>query len=180
MGEIRSTIDLMMERTRGMSLSSQEKDDLKREELAGRAKGFRLRLAESTIGIEEILSAIAEESAEDGKQLEAMLWNELVESLPDDRTALMFLELMERLPQAKSKTAVIGEIRSSMKGLGEIKAKDRKKIAALERKKLASFGISGTAVVPKLSDEQGAGPQAAAKMEAFKRQLRENPSGTSG
>lgn len=174
MGEIRSTIDLMMERTRGMSLSTEEKEDLKREELEKRAKGFRVRFADGTLDADAILSTIGEESEEDAQRLKSLLWTEMVESLPDDRSALKFLALMERLPQAQAKALIIGEIRSSMKDLGKTKAKDRKKLAAVERKKLASFGISGTAVVPKLPDEMGAGSKTAAKMEEFKRRLCEN------
>ncbi len=176
MGEIRSTIDLMMERTRGMSLSLEEKDNLKREEFEKRAKGFRLRFADGTLEADEILSTISEQSEEDAKQLRSFLWNELVESLPDDRAALKSLALMEKLPQAKARSAVIEEIRSSMKDLGKIKAKDRKKIAAVERKKLASFGISGTAVVPRLPGEMAEGSKTAARMEEFKRRLRESSS----
>lgn len=176
MGEIRSTLELMMERTRGMSLSSEEKEDLKREELEKRAKGFRLRFVDGTIEADEILSTIDEEPNEDGKRLQSLLWKELVESLPLDQTMLKFLDLMEKLPQGEAKARIIKDCRSSMKDLGKIKAKDRKKLAALERKKLASFGISGTAVIPKLSDDTTAGSKAAARMEEFKSKLRESPS----
>lgn len=176
MAEIRSTIDLMMERTRGMSLSDEEKDKLQREELTKRAKGFRRRLVEGTIEGEEILAILEQETEDVRKTLETALWSELIEFLPADQSILTFLELMERLPQGRAKRSVLEEIRSSLKDLGKMKAKDRKKLASVEKKRLAAFGISGTAVVPKLPDEQTAGSKTAAKMEGFKRRLGQNTS----
>ena len=54
MSEIRSTIDIMMERTRGMSLSEEEKESLRKEELGKRAKGFRIKLLDAASEADDI------------------------------------------------------------------------------------------------------------------------------
>jgi hypothetical protein len=149
--EIRSTIDLMMERTRGMTLSTSERDDLRREEFAKRAKGLRLRLLTEGENIEDILSAIDAESPEDRDALRKALWQVMVEMLPlngDD--FLRSVTVMEQLPQARTKESVLRDIRGCFKHALKRQAEDRKKVVTREKKKLAAFGISGSAAVPKI------------------------------
>jgi hypothetical protein len=150
LAEIRSTIDLMMERTRGMALSSDERERLRKEDLRKRAKGFKIKLLQNPSAIEDVLSPLDENTPEDRKLLQDFIWQEMVESLPLDREILQHLDLMEKLPQSKPKGAILREIRSRYKTLLKDQAEERHKILAREKKKLAAFGISGSAVVPKI------------------------------
>ncbi|MBI4962036.1 MAG: hypothetical protein HY913_02050 [Desulfomonile tiedjei] len=150
MADIRSTIDLMMERTRGMTLSPDERESLRTEDLRKRAKGFKIKLLQNPAAVEEILSSLDEHSPEDRTALELFIWEEMVDSLPLDHELLQYLELMEKLPQAKLKGQVLNEIRSRFKTLLKDQADDRHKSFAREKKKLAALGISGSAVVPKI------------------------------
>ncbi|MGO9121508.1 MAG: hypothetical protein ACLQPD_28350 [Desulfomonilaceae bacterium] len=150
MGEIRSTIDLMMERTKGMTLSVEEQDRLKREKLGKQAKGYRMKLLEFPEGAEQILETIMEEPAEDRELLRHLIWIEMVENLPADGEILKYLELMERLPQAGSKRSIMDELRGAFKTGLKHQVPDRKKMVQREKKKLATLGISGSAVIPKI------------------------------
>lgn len=173
MGDIKSTIDLIMERTRGMKLSSDERDDLRKEEFGKRAKGFRLKLVEDPTRPDEILTSLSDESPEDRTLLESLIWKEMVEHLPANQEILTHLDLMHHLPQARSKDRALGELRSLFKGGMKTSAEDRKKIVARERKKLAAQGISGTAVVPKIPKDTEASPELLAAMAKWKTQLLE-------
>ncbi len=153
MSEIRSTIDIMMERTRGMSLSQEEKEQVRREEFKKRARGLRLRLLESPSMTEEILSSLNGESDEDRTLLMSLLREELVETVPLDETAFTHLELLGKLPLAGSHAAVLTEMTAFLKSRMKSRAQDREKILTREKKRLATFGISGTAVMPKLPQE---------------------------
>jgi len=150
LAEIRSTLDLMMERTQGMTLSSEERERLHREDLRKRAKGFKIKLLQNPSGTEEVLSQLNENAPEDRKLLEDFIWQEMVESLPLDREILQHLDLMEKLPQSEPKGPILREIRFCYKTLLKEQAGERHKILAREKKKLAAFGISGSAVVPKI------------------------------
>lgn len=151
MGEIRSTVDIMMERTRGMTLSDGERERLRREELAKRAKGLRLKLMRDPSRVDEIRASIEEQSASDREVLDSLFWAEMVENMPEDKELLLpYLELLERLPQARGKHAVFGKIRDTLKAHTKDKSADKKSQAARERKRLADAGISGSAVVPRL------------------------------
>ena len=174
MSEIRSTIDIMMERTRGMSLSQEEKEQVRREEFKKRARGFRMRLLDSPSMADEILADLDTESNEDRSLLEAILWEELVETLHVDESAFTNLELLGKLPLAVSHAAVLAEMDAFLKSRMKGRALDREKILGRERKKLAAFGISGTAVVPKLPDEPLVPPELLSKWDRWKKLLLED------
>jgi hypothetical protein len=159
LGEIRSTLDLIMDRTRGMSLSQEEKASLQAEELRKRAGGFRIRLLDDPSRADEILATLASESETDRQLLLSLIWNIMVEGLPADEGLLKYLPIMEKLPAGKINVGTLHELRASFKSWLKARGEERKKVIAREKKKLAAAGISGSAVVPKIpkgsGEEQG-------------------------
>ncbi len=173
MGEIRSTMDLIMERTRGMSLSKDEKEHLRKEDFRKKARGFRLRLMDDPSASDDILSAVGQETGEDRTLLESLLWEELVGEMPLDARILGHLDLLETMPQAEKNKAILREARESFKNAAKFRTKDRKKILMREKKKLATWGISGSAVVPKLPPDLDAGGELARLIANFRDRLLE-------
>lgn len=171
MGEIRSTLDLIMERTSGMALSEDEKKGIREERISKRAKGFRMRLIESPDTVEEVLQSLGDETEEDRKDLQSLIWNGLVESLTPDKELFGTVTLLEKLPQAGVKGPVLRELRARFTDELKDKSKDRKKILVREQKKLASLGISGTAVVAKMPKESPTDGGLASVLERFKNRL---------
>jgi len=141
----------MMDRTRGMSLSSEEREDLRKDELEKRAKGFRLKLLDNPGDAEQILASISGEPEQDRAFLQTSLWNEMVNGLAPGKDFLTHLEVMGKLPQGTAKASLLKELRSAMDSAKKDWSQDIKKVIAREKKKLASLGISGSAVVPKIS-----------------------------
>jgi hypothetical protein len=174
-GEIRSTLDIIMERTRGMTLSSEERHRLRREELRKMAKGFRLKLLGNPTDAEQILSALDSESPEEREVLEFLLWQEMVQDLPADKEILNHLDAMRHLPQAAKKSHLLAELRTEFKAGQKGAAEDRKKTVAREKKKLAALGISGSAVIPKISKESEAGSDAVSLVATYQKQLLDEP-----
>lgn len=148
MGEIRSTIDIIMERTRGMTLSSQERHDLEQEELRKRVRGLLLRLKDNPDSPDEVLNSLNDEPPDKKTLLLSLLWKEIIEELPSDKGLPADLDLLARLPQGPAKEAVIQELRAAYKSGIKSSAEDKKKLAAEARKKLQAAGISGSAVIP--------------------------------
>jgi len=171
MGEIRSTLDLMMERTKGMTLSAEEQERLRRERLGKMARGYRMKLLEVPEGAEQILQAIEDEPPEDRELLRQLIWVEMVENLPADADILKYLELMEKLPQAESKHSIIAALRGTFKAGLKHQVPDRKKIVLREKKKLAALGISGSAVVPKLPKRSEPDPEFVSALQRSRREL---------
>ncbi len=155
MGEIRSTLDLIMDKTRGMSLSQREKESLHTEELRKRAGGFKIRLLDDPSRADEIRASLDNESESDRELLHSLLWRNMVEALPADEELLKYVPIMEKLPAGKANAATLHELRASFKSWLKARGEDRKKVIAREKKKLAVVGISGSAVVPKIPKGPG-------------------------
>jgi hypothetical protein len=171
LAEIPSTIDLIMARTRGMTLSPEQQEVLRRERLEKLAKGYRLKLLGNPGRGEEILSTISEESLEDRELLEWLVWKEMVENLPPNAEILQHIELMQNLPESRIRSAVLGELRAAFKTRLKNEGPDRKKIIIREKKKLAAAGISGSAVVPKIPRHPDSDGEFAAALNGYKKRL---------
>ena len=167
-----------MERTSGMALSEDEKETFRKEEFQKKAKGLKLKLLEDPSRSDQILSEAQEESEANQRLLESLLWEQLINEMAPDKPLLQYLDLLEKLPHAGGLQEIFQEARDSFKAASKTSAKDKKKALARERKRLAAFGISGSAVVPKLpSSDSDASGNLAATVEAYKtRLLKEAPS----
>ena len=161
----------MMERTRGMSLSEDEKESLRTEELEKKARGFRLRLLEDPSRVREILWDLEKEPDENRRLLQRLLWESVVEGLDVPEELFKCLDVLEKLPQAVDKASLLKEARAAVNAAMKDRAKDRKKILNRERKKLAAFGISGSAVVPKMPTDGSYDSAVAAAVAEYQKKL---------
>ena len=66
MGEIKSTLDLVMERTRHLSLSAGEKEAQQREDFEKRLQGLLQQYADSVLSVEELRERMAALEKETG------------------------------------------------------------------------------------------------------------------
>lgn len=174
MSEIRSTIDLMMDRTRGMSLSPEEKKRLHMEKLRKKAKGFEIKILGNPDSSDEIIASINNEPEDDAGILKSLVWNSLVQKMPKGEAVLKHLEILDKLPQAKAKGKILDDLRAILKTSLKNRNKDLKNILNSERKKLAAFGISGSAVVPKLVTDSWINKNTSSKIEINKAKLLDN------
>jgi hypothetical protein len=154
-----------------MSLSQEEKASLHTEELRKRANGFKIRLLDDPARADEILATLDNERESDRQLLHSLIWNTMVETLPSDDGLLSYIPIMEKLPAGRAKAATLHELRASFKSWLKTRGDDRKKVIARERKKLASAGISGSAVVPKIPKGPGAEQGFEHELERLRREL---------
>jgi hypothetical protein len=160
-----------------MTLSPEQQENLRRERLEKLAKGYRLKLMGEPGRGDEILSTIREETPQDRELLEWLVWKEMVENLPPNAGILQHIELMQKLPEAKVRSAILGDLRAAFKARLKNEGPDRKKIIIREKKKLASVGISGSAVVPKIPRHSDVDGEFAAALAGYKRRLLQDERG---
>lgn len=153
MSEIRSTIEIMMERTRGMGLSESEKAQIHRDSLQKKARGYALKIHDYSDTANKIIDELYAESPDDLEELKKLVWNLLVQKIEHGQNLTQFLDLIEKLPFAPPQKTVISKFRSELKNAQKDKSKDRKTLMDRERKKLADYGISGSSVVPIISKD---------------------------
>jgi hypothetical protein len=143
-----------MERTRGMALSADEKDKIRKEELKGLAQGLRLKLLDPGAEAAQVLSRVNEEPEQDRDALLGFVWAAMVEGLEPGPELPKSLGALEKLPRAGTAKQLIRKIRALYEADTKDKGEEKKRMLNRERKKLEAAGISGTAVQPKLPKEQ--------------------------
>jgi hypothetical protein len=146
MGEIKSTLDIVMERTRHLSMTEEEKDDLRKKELAGKVKGWIQRYADGQIDLNRLTPEIERERGENPRDIDGILRRELIERLEPDGDNRKTLELIERfsvLDTAPLK-GVIADFQAQLTEKREERLREM-------GEKLKGRGITGSAVVPNLA-----------------------------
>ena len=158
MSEIKSTIDIMMERTRGMGLSEAEKEQISRDALEKKARGYALKIHDYKDSTDKIVESLMGEPPDQLEELKKLVWNNLVSKIQNNDNLQSFMNVLENLDFVPGRKPVFQKYRSLLKDAQKDKSKDKKLIIDREKRKLADAGISGTAVVPKIprdSEEQG-------------------------
>ncbi len=158
MSEIKSTIEIMMERTRGMGLSDAEKEQIRRESLEKKAKGYALKIHDYPDSTDKLVQDLMAEAPEELEEIKKLVWNNLVSKIQNNENMDSFLALLQKLMFAPPKKSVFDNYRQLIKEAQKDKSRDRKTLIEREKRKLADFGISGSAIVPKIdkgSEEQG-------------------------
>jgi len=149
MGEIKSTLDIIMEKTKGLTLTEEEKKALRKKEVEGKVKGLLLKIIDELMDLENLKIAItAMEEKDPGMAREALIKDCLIRIDPESDNRLIF-EILEHV--ARADTA------SFQKPLSKFHRElDQEKRIREQRlgKKIVEKGISGSAVLPNIRADQ--------------------------
>ena len=149
MGEIKSTLDLAMERANKMDILPKEIEDIKKNEYLKISQGIVNRYLNSEFHIHKFTKEINKYNENERKILEESLFLEFVNalSLSIDNTRLF--EAIEALNQGNV-TPILEKIDTLCRDFSEEK-KSRQNEAENEiKKRLGTIGISGTSVRPRI------------------------------
>ena len=146
MGEIKSTLDLIMERTKNLSMSPEEKEENRRQEWLKKAKGWIQRFLDDLVSSEKVQEELF--SSAPPQEWQGLLKKELVDGLEPGRNNESRLLLMERLLNISK--APYREILLSFDKRVEAEG-ERQKVGLIEL--WAKEGISGSALVPNLEGD---------------------------
>ncbi|MBP9020830.1 MAG: hypothetical protein KBG01_04810 [Syntrophobacterales bacterium] len=145
MAEIRSTLDLVMERTKNLALTDGEKRELRRRELEGRLRGLAQKSLDGRLTIDETkadFKSIAAGREGEARELLKKILADHIDPEGDYGRVLEILRVvlgMETGPLEEAFRSLQEEIASAREGY-------------LERtKESLACRVSGTAVVPNLS-----------------------------
>jgi hypothetical protein len=146
MGEIKSTLDLVMEKTRNLTLSSEEKAEQKFDEIHKQVKGFLLKYQDKVINKNQLKKAIEALRKNHGSMADDILLRELLATLKLDLDNDSHLDLLHEFCGSD-----IHELKSIFKEYKELMLVSGQKRIHLLKEDLASKGfISGSAVLPNL------------------------------
>jgi len=147
MAEIKSTLDLIMERTKDLTMTVDEKKALQRKEWEGRVKGWVQKYIGGTIPLEDL--KIQVESCQSKiQELPDIIKAEVVQHIHPENDNASLLQLLEELLDTDAKPIVdlITLFQNNLNASMIARRKAMKK--ALEQKK-----VFGSSVVPNLDHD---------------------------
>ena len=160
MAKIKSTLDIVMERTKNLTMTQKDRDALNKKELSDRIRGWVQMLVDHRYTIDELKTACADESAHAPEAMD-ILRRELLGHIDPDMDDDMILKAYGDILGLDTGPVLetIGSYRRSMaQGIAEHRQR------LLET--LAASGVSGSAVLPNV--------QAEPEWKAFSSRLKES------
>ncbi len=146
MGEIPSTMDIIMEKSKGLTMTDSEKKALREKEMGVKVRGLIQRFIDGVFDVEKIrdeLKALAEKG--DVEEINRLIQAEVLERIEPGQENDRLLELLEQVSGKDSSSIkkVLGEFNERMDREKEVRQGDLRE--ALRKK-----GISGSALLPNL------------------------------
>lgn len=149
MGEIKSTLDLVMEKTRHLTASDEEKKAQKKEEIKKQIKGLLLKYQDNLVKMEDIKDTLADLRTSHGNTADRVFKKELVNGIDMDGDNAKLIELLRNLCGADIKRLdklLLDYKNSLLDSAAEAVIKIRDNLSQQHL-------ISGSAVVPNLEKD---------------------------
>jgi hypothetical protein len=146
--EIKSSIALAMEKTKGLHLSRGEKEKLKEEELRTKAQGLVNRFLEVDFHLKEVEKDLAKYDPGQREHMEKLMLHYLYEAIKLDRDNDLIFQGIEAFDKTSKNT--IKKIRELTESYRQRQEKEYKQAEKVLLKKLERQGISGSAVQPRI------------------------------
>ncbi len=150
MGEIKSTLDLVMEKTRHLTLSREEKDAQKKVEVHKRLKGLVQKYQDNLLKKDRLEKELDSLKKTYDLNVDQILLNLLLSSLRLGRTYKLYLKLLNEMCglDVSGFEKIFQDFKEAVKSATENRVNEIK--ADLEKKRF----ISGVAVVPNLERDR--------------------------
>lgn len=152
MAEIKSAIELAMEKTKSLHLSPEELEKLKEEEMQAKARSLANRFLEVDFHFKEVEKELLKLALDQREPLEKLMRQYLSEAIQLDRDNALIFQGIETLQ--KESNSVNRKIQQLIKDYREQK---ERAFAETEKKillKLEELGIAGSAVQAKVEGSQ--------------------------
>ncbi len=153
MGEIKSTLELAMERTKRLSVSEKEKEEMKQKEALRRAIGFFHRYREGSLSLNDITREIGKMERKEGVTVRESLLSRWIGALSLDDENERILKGVESL-KGKSIGGTRQKIAHLLSQYRSEKEEIKKKIGGQLIESLKGHGIWGSAMEPKLEGSE--------------------------
>ena len=164
MAEIKSTLDIIMEKAKKFSVTEEEKKGFKRQELEGKIKGLVQKALDGILDSERFQVEVVALQAKERDSVDQILKDEVVARLEVEANSEALLKILE--------TAGGSEKAAVKKTLADFEMKTARQKDSRRKSLIESFkkkGISGSAVLPNLD----ADPEWASIKSEMRRQLQE-------
>lgn len=167
MGEIKSTMDLVMARTRHMKMTDAEKQARRLSEFSGKVRGVIQKYQDGIMALDETLGKIGELARDLGTDSYETVVSAVLGRMDPEGDNEILVELLLRLDSEKGRTAeaLLSEHAEAMKRLAE--AGTARILERLE----TDYGIAGSAVIPNPKADSRWRDAAGRRIEALRERL---------
>ena len=149
MGEIKSTLDIIMEKTKGLTMTEEEKEAFRKKETEGKVRGLLQRFLDGFIDAERLKDGIGSLGEKRSAVAREALLRECMGRMEPGADNTILLDALENA--AGLDIAPIRKIILDYNQDLEQQKMDRKQVL---QKNLKGLGISGTAVIPNIHADQ--------------------------
>jgi hypothetical protein len=153
MGEIKSTLELAMERTKRFSVSEKERDEIKQKEALRKATGFFHRYREGHLSLNDVLKEVERMERKTATTVKEYLFSHWIDALSLDHDNDRILRGVESL-KGKSIAEVKQRFDRLLSQYQREKDKVKKKAGVQLVEALKKDGIWGSAVEPKFEGSE--------------------------
>ncbi len=153
MGEIKSTWDIVMEKTKGLKISSRDRERIRKGELTSRIHAIFHKYMDAQGNQAYLKRELEGLRGEERKVVERELLIQLLDTIDlskDNRTVITGIETIKGKPVAKT-LEKLNLLASGYKAARDERARE---IEGVFRRRLAAAGISGSAVQPSLEGKR--------------------------
>jgi len=154
MGEIKSTLDLALERTRKITISEKEREEIKHRETIQKAERLFHRHREGHLSLTEVAKEITKMEENTAAHVKAALVSQWVDRLSLSGEGERFLEGIKLL-KSKPIDEVTKQFQSLLSEYQAARETLRRQAETEVTEALKSEGIYGSAVQPRVEGSQG-------------------------
>lgn len=153
MGEIRSTIDIIMEKTKDLTLTEKEKQAFRKTEIEGKMRGLLHKFLDGLMSMKAVKEEIGSLEPRQHRMVKEALVKECVDRIELGGENAPLFDLLEYFTGADTRP-----LRETLEGVRAEVEKQRKAREEIIREGYRDKGISGSAIVPNLrADPEWAG-----------------------
>ncbi len=143
MAEIKSTLDIIMEKAKGFTATEEEKAQFKRRDLEEKVRGLLHKALGGVMDLDRLSDQLAGLDKKDREIAMAVLLQQCLGTLDLEGDNKPVLEIMERLLKVDT-----SPLKAILKGYRKNLEKGKSELEEKIKKELEKVGISGSAVVP--------------------------------
>jgi hypothetical protein len=145
MGEIKSTLDIIMEKTKGFTMTDEEKKAFKRKEVEGKVEGLLQKFLDGSMSLDRFKREVGAFGHEQYDMARDYMVEACMGRIDPEGDNAPLLDILQSIGGVE--TEPIRKILSEFYRELEKRQTDRQKLL---RKKLEKQGISGSAVIPNI------------------------------
>lgn len=146
MGEIKSTLEIIMEKTKDLTLTEEEKKEFKQKDMAGKIRGIIQKFLDGILDLKRFKMEIAALEQDNRDMVTRLIIDDLFKKIGPEKDNTLFLQILDT--REGIDTAPIKEI---MAGFQQRLAEEKAVYEKGLMESLKNKGISGSAVIPNIN-----------------------------